>query len=173
MGDPPSSQPPPSPTRSNLSTFYYGIVVVGTAAILLALYNMLVVKFCIDLRDHSLRQRARRGSPGGISRRDFHTSIFSFKYNKKEKEAIDEEGDTECAICLSVFEEGEELKQLPKCRHCFHAPCIDMWLYSRMDCPLCRTPVVEPPAPHGEPSAQRHDAMWHSEERLLGFPYVV
>ncbi|XAR67116.1 hypothetical protein NMG60_11013552 [Bertholletia excelsa] len=54
--------------------------------------------------------------------------------------------DSECPICLSLFEEGEEVRKLPRCKHSFHASCIDMWLYSHYDCPVCRA-TVEPPIP--------------------------
>jgi hypothetical protein len=32
-----------------------------------------------------------------------------------------------CTICISDFEVGEELKQLP-CRHIYHLECVDSWL---------------------------------------------
>nr|GMD15762.1 RING-H2 finger protein ATL63 [Ipomoea batatas] len=48
----------------------------------------------------------------------------------------------ECSICLSGFEDGEVGRKLPKCRHAFHAECIDMWLYSHSSCPICRAPVT-------------------------------
>lgn len=82
-----------------------------------------------------------------------------FKY-KKQLDA--EEG--ECAVCLSAFREGEELKRLPKCKHSFHAPCIDMWLNSHMDCPLCRSPVDLPPDSVLRP---------HSPEGLIRGPDLV
>ncbi|XP_062089511.1 RING-H2 finger protein ATL18-like [Humulus lupulus] len=44
-----------------------------------------------------------------------------------------------CAVCLSEFEEKEELRILPECLHSFHKPCIDMWLFSHSTCPICRT----------------------------------
>ncbi|KAL4329061.1 hypothetical protein HN51_036087 [Arachis hypogaea] len=76
--------------------------------------------------------------------------LSSFKY-KKEKmtSATSKEGSfvfvdggsDECPVCLSAFEEGEEVRKLPRCKHSFHALCIDMWLYSHFDCPICRTPV--------------------------------
>lgn len=65
-------------------------------------------------------------------------SITVFKY-KKDEGLID---GTECSICLSEFEEDESLRLLPKCSHAFHLRCIDSWLRSHKNCPLCRAPVV-------------------------------
>ncbi|KAK4276846.1 hypothetical protein QN277_014951 [Acacia crassicarpa] len=49
---------------------------------------------------------------------------------------------TECSVCLSEFREGETLRLLPKCSHAFHIPCIDTWLRSHTNCPLCRAGIV-------------------------------
>ncbi|PKI45256.1 hypothetical protein CRG98_034336 [Punica granatum] len=49
---------------------------------------------------------------------------------------------TECAVCLSEFEEGEELRRL-LCGHTFHKGCLDTWLQQRLaTCPLCRSKVL-------------------------------
>ncbi|KAL6967701.1 hypothetical protein U1Q18_033508 [Sarracenia purpurea var. burkii] len=48
----------------------------------------------------------------------------------------------ECVICLSVFEERETGRKLPKCGHGFHLECIDVWLRSHSTCPICRAPAV-------------------------------
>ncbi|XP_074586155.1 RING-H2 finger protein ATL52-like [Curcuma longa] len=48
----------------------------------------------------------------------------------------------DCAVCLSEFQDGELLRLLPKCHHAFHIGCIDTWLRSHINCPLCRVPVV-------------------------------
>lgn len=66
-------------------------------------------------------------------------SIDVHRYKKGESGLI--EG-TECAVCLSEFCDGEDLRVLPKCRHAFHVPCIDMWLKSHVNCPLCRSNIV-------------------------------
>ncbi|KAL6208560.1 hypothetical protein ACLB2K_019509 [Fragaria x ananassa] len=50
---------------------------------------------------------------------------------------------TECAVCLSEFQEDETLRLLPKCDHAFHIPCIDTWLTSHTNCPLCRAPIIK------------------------------
>ncbi|XP_010538882.1 PREDICTED: RING-H2 finger protein ATL79-like [Tarenaya hassleriana] len=50
----------------------------------------------------------------------------------------------ECTICLSKFEEGEEVKVLPRCNHGFHVRCIEQWLSSHLSCPVCRSLVLIP-----------------------------
>lgn len=52
---------------------------------------------------------------------------------------------TDCAVCLSEFEDDETLRLLPKCNHAFHLPCIDTWLRSHTNCPMCRAPIVSNP----------------------------
>lgn len=50
--------------------------------------------------------------------------------------------DERCAICMSGFEPGERVKELPRCRHVFHGDCITQWLStSSTRCPLCGSPL--------------------------------
>ncbi|KAK7385341.1 hypothetical protein VNO78_31057 [Psophocarpus tetragonolobus] len=65
-------------------------------------------------------------------------SITVCKYKKNEGLV---EG-TECSVCLNEFQEEETLRLLPKCNHAFHIPCIDTWLRSHTNCPLCRAVIV-------------------------------
>jgi hypothetical protein len=60
----------------------------------------------------------------------------------------------DCAVCLSEFTDGDVCRTLPNCNHDFHSQCIDMWLGSHSNCPLCRTPV-QPTTVHSrtEPGA--------------------
>lgn len=48
-------------------------------------------------------------------------------------------GALECAVCLSEFEDSDELRLLPRCSHVFHPECIDEWLGSHVTCPVCRS----------------------------------
>ncbi|CAL9002517.1 unnamed protein product [Prunus brigantina] len=50
-----------------------------------------------------------------------------------------------CAVCLCEFKDGEAIRVLPECMHLFHAECIDMWLSSHSNCPLCRSDIEPPP----------------------------
>ncbi|CAN7135021.1 unnamed protein product [Brassica rapa subsp. narinosa] len=55
-----------------------------------------------------------------------------------------------CAVCLQEAEEGDKMRRLTICRHCFHADCIDPWLGEMSStCPLCRAEV--PPLPPVNP----------------------
>ncbi|KAK9061071.1 hypothetical protein SSX86_018251 [Deinandra increscens subsp. villosa] len=48
----------------------------------------------------------------------------------------------ECCICLGVFEEGEKVKVLPQCSHCYHCECVDKWLTTNSSCPICRAALL-------------------------------
>lgn len=48
------------------------------------------------------------------------------------------QGDEPCSICLSEFFEGDQVRRLPGCNHCFHKSCIDLWLLQQTQCPLCK-----------------------------------
>ncbi|XP_030942263.1 RING-H2 finger protein ATL54-like [Quercus lobata] len=67
---------------------------------------------------------------------------------------------TECSVCLGEFEEDESLRLLPKCNHAFHLPCIDTWLRSHTNCPMCRAPIIRSTSmtPVPEPEVENLDA---------------
>ena len=46
-------------------------------------------------------------------------------------------GSDECAICLSAYEEGDDMCVLP-CKHELHVDCLMPWLKQTNSCPLCR-----------------------------------
>lgn len=50
--------------------------------------------------------------------------------------------DAECCICLSAYEDGVELRQLP-CGHHFHCTCADKWLQINATCPLCKNSIIK------------------------------
>ncbi|XP_026395734.1 RING-H2 finger protein ATL39-like [Papaver somniferum] len=62
-----------------------------------------------------------------------YPDVKNFKMIDTEETAV-----LECAVCLSEFEDEDVLRQLPTCRHAFHADCIDVWFVSQSTCPVCR-----------------------------------
>ncbi|KAL3518582.1 hypothetical protein ACH5RR_021171 [Cinchona calisaya] len=51
--------------------------------------------------------------------------------------------DDECGICLSGCKADLTYlwRVLPRCKHGFHAACIDKWLKTSATCPICRKDV--------------------------------
>ncbi|KAL8101672.1 RING-H2 finger protein ATL52-like [Apium graveolens] len=158
--DPPYTSTPPPPSlqpKTGLPMLYYGLVVVAASALVLAIYNFIIVKWCANQRQR-LNDTDLAVGVSSLSRSVDNSRINlgrSFKYKKGEDSLHVGYDNQDCPVCLSIFEEGEEVKQLPMCKHSFHAPCIDMWLYSHLDCPLCRAPV-ELPEIHQRPSTEIH-----------------
>lgn len=72
-----------------------------------------------------------------------------------------------CSVCLSEFEEEDTLRLLPNCKHAFHISCIDTWLRSHTNCPLCRAGIadnsVDTPSPE-----ENSDNLGFTGETLLG-----
>ncbi|CAK7348023.1 unnamed protein product [Dovyalis caffra] len=60
--------------------------------------------------------------------------------------------DAECCICLSAYEDGSELRELP-CNHHFHCMCIDKWLCINATCPLCKFNILKADSQSGSEEA--------------------
>ncbi|XWS26625.1 hypothetical protein CRYUN_Cryun26dG0047100 [Craigia yunnanensis] len=167
MGDTPGPSSPSLSPKSNLPMLYYGLVVMGTVAIVLTMYNLIIIRWCTQRQDESgqgptmVAEITASQSFENQSRKLL--SSFMYKKESSNMGSQDPGGDYECAVCLSVFEDGEEVRQLPRCKHSFHAPCIDMWLYSHFDCPLCRV-YVDP-----SQGCYRHTVVNSPENSREGF----
>ncbi|GKU88047.1 hypothetical protein SLE2022_180780 [Rubroshorea leprosula] len=62
---------------------------------------------------------------------------------KFEELLVERDPPESCAVCLSEFEAGEEIRWLRNCSHVFHRPCLDRWMdHDQKTCPLCRTSFV-------------------------------
>ncbi|XP_059386040.1 E3 ubiquitin-protein ligase Arkadia isoform X1 [Carassius carassius] len=74
--------------------------------------------------------------------KNMHSTSISRKLHGKQEEEEGAEEDTEekCTICLSILEEGEDVRRLP-CMHLFHQLCVDQWLLTNKKCPICRVDI--------------------------------
>ncbi|XP_062027130.1 RING-H2 finger protein ATL52-like [Rosa rugosa] len=160
---PPSFEFPQDNSSSspNFSPLVIAIIGILVSAFLLVSYYTIMSKYC----GNEDRRRTRRGEDygqneelDGTQNPSIHEpwyvvtvgldegvikSLGVYKY----KNGDDLVEGTDCAVCLSEFEEDESLRLLPKCNHAFHLPCIDTWLKSHSNCPLCRASVVSTNAP--------------------------
>ena len=111
---PPSPSPSPSPSvkPSHPPMLYYNLIVVGTAAFVLALYNLIVIKWCSN-NNNRRRENQLFDSRANQSFESMNLGIVSsFKCSKEEPAA-----GYECAVCLSIVEEGKMLVYLQVSNH--------------------------------------------------------
>ncbi|XP_052170707.1 RING-H2 finger protein ATL51-like [Diospyros lotus] len=159
--------PPPPPfdyddhARTNLSPLIIVVIAILAAAFLVIAYYTVISKYCrrrgalnaspeLESSLNELHHGSRWEPGSGHAGLDeaMINSIAVCKYAKGDGLV---EG-TECAVCLAEFRDGESLRLLPKCGHAFHLPCIDTWLKSQSNCPLCRAAVVAAPPPSSQNS---------------------
>tara|TARA_Y100000741_G_scaffold184181_1_gene139982 strand:- start:857 stop:1444 length:588 start_codon:yes stop_codon:yes gene_type:complete len=48
-----------------------------------------------------------------------------------------------CCICQDIVDNGEQVYELPECKHMFHTNCIMTWFRAKNNaCPLCANPGI-------------------------------
>jgi len=81
----------------------------------------------------------------GVASRRVVQAIRALPMKQYHRDAADEDSELDsCAICLSDFEEGELVRELP-CGHQFRKPCIDLWIRRQgmsASCPLCKRALI-------------------------------
>lgn len=64
------------------------------------------------------------------------------------EETLQQDLETNCAICQDRMRQGEHVRKLTVCQHTFHTSCIDVWLLHRsVRCPTCRHDIRDPALP--------------------------
>ncbi|WCJ39453.1 RING/U-box superfamily protein [Euphorbia peplus] len=125
-----------------MSILWFGLVLFGILSVAFTVYALILLGRCSclpELSDPGSTFPAEENSVS-LNLSPYSSSTFKYKKGRVNTETQTAHG-TECVVCLSVFEDEEYVRQLPICRHSFHALCIDKWLYSHSDCPICRRPI--------------------------------
>ncbi|XP_057977063.1 RING-H2 finger protein ATL52-like isoform X2 [Malania oleifera] len=154
--------PPPPPfafpddnSSGSISPVVIAIIGILVSAALLMSYYTIISKYCGNRNTTSSAPRENHEQNESMEdhnpshQEPWHVanagldealikSITVCKYKKGDGLV---EG-TDCSVCLSEFLEDESLRLLPKCSHAFHVFCIDTWLKSHSNCPLCRASIV-------------------------------
>ncbi|CAK7329761.1 unnamed protein product [Dovyalis caffra] len=167
-----SSPPPPtSKLPVDFSPTLIAMVVVVAAAFLIITYSRLISRSLLRVLRRWKRWRRRRRryfpssngdldsppplfdspegfhvySPYGLDESVIKTiplSLYTTKNNNSFPKQI-----KDCAVCLLEFEDDEYVRTLPVCSHAFHVDCIDIWLRSHANCPLCRAGIFRAESP--------------------------
>ncbi|KAF7079877.1 hypothetical protein CFC21_084049 [Triticum aestivum] len=144
------------------SPLVIAIIGVLASAFLLVSYYTIISKYCgtfSSLRNRLFGPGAGRGGGGGGGGDGRGDSRGQEEWEVAPSDGMDEtliskitvckykRGDgfvdsTDCSVCLGEFRDGESLRLLPKCSHAFHLLCIDTWLKSHSNCPLCRCNIA-------------------------------
>ncbi|KAJ4841004.1 hypothetical protein Tsubulata_018699 [Turnera subulata] len=166
-------EPPPfpdSPRTVDLSSLKFILALIAVIAIPALIYTFFFsikwppTPFRRSSSGSSYDQRSLPGSSNQSTTAADKEQLAVSSDVKYRKETHVKDIGSECPVCLSVFADGEEVKQLSGCKHSFHASCIDMWLTSHNNCPVCRAsvPVIIKRPSNGKPSTSRdHHADLH------------
>lgn len=157
--------PPPPPfdfpednSGPSFSPLVIAIIGILASAFLLVSYYAIMSKYCGSRSESRRRRRENDQAESDESDENQDPSIHEQPWNAANT-GLDEaliksitvfkykKGDgvidgSDCSVCLSEFQEDESLRLLPKCSHAFHVSCIDTWLKSHSNCPLCRSNIV-------------------------------
>ncbi|XP_019190830.1 PREDICTED: E3 ubiquitin-protein ligase Os04g0590900-like [Ipomoea nil] len=140
---------PPPPPSSSAHRPYFSPLIIAIAGILAAgflliSYYAVMSKYCRNRppspdpgSSHEDQPCNAAAGENGLCEARIN-SIAVFKYRKGDG-AVD---GSDCPVCLGEFQEDDRLRLLPTCRHAFHVACIDPWLKSNSNCPLCRASIV-------------------------------
>ncbi|KAG9447409.1 hypothetical protein H6P81_013537 [Aristolochia fimbriata] len=149
----------PSSSSGTVNFPIIAIAILGIIAtvLLLICYYIFAVKFCLNwhrfgfFRRISGHRSPRHRDPLIVLAATIHNSrgldesvirsIPIFQFKKGVEDGKEKKGN-ECAVCLSEFQEDERLRLLPGCSHAFHIDCIDRWLQTNANCPLCRSSLT-------------------------------
>ncbi|GKB53637.1 RING-H2 finger protein ATL8-like protein [Tanacetum coccineum] len=118
------------------------VILAALLCALICVLGLIAVARCAWLRRSSITT-TRRNNPTsptankGVKKKIVET-LPKFVYNVSGEKKIS----SDCAICLSEYVDGDEIRVLPQCGHGFHVGCIDLWLSSHSSCPSCRQVLV-------------------------------
>ncbi|KAF9603347.1 hypothetical protein IFM89_035017 [Coptis chinensis] len=132
--------PPPQPPLAVDSDFV--VILAALLCALICVVGLVAVARCAWLRRYTgdaLRSQLHVAANKGLKKKILR-SIPRLTFNGNGEEVNGKLVD--CAICLTEFVDGDEIRVLPQCGHGFHVGCIDMWLGSHSSCPSCRRVLV-------------------------------
>ncbi|KAK9028980.1 hypothetical protein V6N11_026110 [Hibiscus sabdariffa] len=153
---------PLSHLLSSVSSYDANVLLAAIISLLLVILFVLLLHVYAQWFLAQARQRSRSSSLSHVFHPDrfrhFHSFTFDATFPSIPSKGLDSSVISsipsfvykveehrlglDCVICLSPFEGNEVGRKLPKCGHGFHVECIDMWLHSHSNCPVCRAPVL-------------------------------
>ncbi|XP_020574363.1 probable E3 ubiquitin-protein ligase ATL44 [Phalaenopsis equestris] len=135
----------PVDSRSSLPSLLIALLCMILAATLLTIYHWVAVNWGFYRRRNTSSGRQPEDIVDNVVEISVAQPISpTLIYGKEERAAAgcaDAGEEKTCPVCLVEFNDGDGVRKLPECMHCFHVQCIDKWLPLHSTCPVCRAEV--------------------------------
>ncbi|GFZ11005.1 RING/U-box superfamily protein [Actinidia rufa] len=140
MSSPPTLlRPPPPPSHywlSDSSPILPVVSILAFAGLIVLIYAFF---FSIKCPPNPFHRRSPAAVPlDGPGRLAVSSKHVEQMVSSVEYAAQVHGGGSECPVCLTAFVDGEVIRKVIACGHLFHTTCIEMWLTSHSNCPVCR-----------------------------------
>ncbi|CAF3316533.1 unnamed protein product [Rotaria socialis] len=122
-------------------TSLFGIIVLAacTAFALFLCIGWFIFTYYRQYKRRQIKIKLQKALANSVQQILDKTPIVTFISTNKTKNSNSE--DPMCAICLESFIDNEKTRKLI-CSHYFHTGCIDPWLLSNQNCPLCNRNIL-------------------------------
>ncbi|WCJ20947.1 RING/U-box superfamily protein [Euphorbia peplus] len=130
-------------------------IVISVILLFLGIGLLVVIHACIvgrSIRNNTATERGNNSSTETLTEDDIE-KLPSYDFIAKSKGS----SPVDCAVCLDNFKVGDKCRQLPICKHSFHAQCVDEWILKKPICPICRTTADSRRLVSGEESSRFSD----------------
>jgi len=123
-------------------------VTLGSLVLVLALIWLILGQLAIRWRkQRQLKREILAAEKRLKERKKFLKRNMTVEKWSKELELATE--DHTCSICMEDYKLGDKVsspssltdsnsKSEKSCKHIFHSECIEIWLYNKAECPICR-----------------------------------
>ncbi|GMH27356.1 hypothetical protein Nepgr_029199 [Nepenthes gracilis] len=124
-------------TQSPENNSDFVVILAALLCALICVLGLMAVARCAWLRRFTVGGAAQAPANKGLKKKVIR-SLPKLTYSAAEHAGKI----ADCAICLTEFAVGDEIRVLPQCGHGFHVECIDTWLGTHSSCPSCRKILV-------------------------------
>ncbi|KAL0922422.1 hypothetical protein M5K25_006407 [Dendrobium thyrsiflorum] len=139
------NSPAPPDSRSSLPSLLVALFCMILAAMLITIYHWVTINWGFYSRQNTSGSRRPEDVVVDVEVLAAAPPVISAQIYGKDVRVVSGGGDGDeertCPVCLVEFNDGDGVRKLPECLHCFHVQCIDKWLLLHSSCPVCRAEV--------------------------------
>ncbi|XP_051142193.1 RING-H2 finger protein ATL1-like [Andrographis paniculata] len=153
----------PPPSAAGFPVLAVAVLGIAVTAFIMITYYIFVTKCCFRWQQIDPLRRLTGGAAPPAFQSNEDSGVVSYSPQSWQTRGLDEllireiptvqytklhpagagagKSARRCVVCLNEFDDNDVLRILPKCSHAFHLDCIDVWLATNSNCPLCRSTI--------------------------------